>query len=97
MFARGRWRTIVIGTDTCVWIGLHDASFPHTLVAVAFGSQTKQQYLSPADEDNAHCGEAVTPEGTSVGHVLLVHSGEQISPNTPCIWMEISSFSQLCL
>ena len=43
-------------------------------------------YLPPEGELKAHCGVAVTPEGTSVGHwPLASHCGEQKLPVRPVI------------
>merc|ERR1712087_680021 len=54
--------------------------------------QVSAQYLSPEDEScRTHCGVAVVPSGTSVGHALLVHLGVHVSPSKPWILTSTSS------
>ena len=51
------------------------------------GEQIRAQYLAPEEASwSAQVGVAVTPEGTSVGHLPLVHTGVHTAPGTP--WME---------
>ena len=71
------------------WIDLHDALSPHWSSST-LGVQSSTQYLLPDWSCSAHCGAAVTPAGTSVGHAALVHDGAQTSPVTP--WM-VKAFS----
>ena len=64
---------------------MHEALSPHCASAAfwsrigSVGEQISAQYLSPVDESwSAHCGPAVTPDGTSVGHALRrLHLGVQ--------------------
>merc|ERR1712007_232774 len=52
------------------------------------------QYLSPLEESwSTHCGFAVVPAGTSVGHVVPVHFGVQVEPLRP--WTCTSTSSDL--
>ena len=55
------------------WIDLHDALSPHWSSST-LGVQSSTQYLLPDWSCSAHCGAAVTPAGTSVGHAALVHA-----------------------
>ena len=59
------------------------------------GEQMSAQYLLDVVASwRAHCGAAVTPAGTSVGHFVLkipVQAGEQTAPPTPWIWIACSS------
>merc|ERR1719277_2897785 len=45
--------------------------------------QVSAQYLSPDWSGSTHCGFAVVPGGTSVGHDVPWHSGEHITPWRP--------------
>ena len=78
---------------TPVPASLHEAFSPHCESAAFWsrigseGEQMSAQYLClEAESLSAHCGSAVTPSGTSVGHGLKrPHLGEQKSPPTPWI------------
>jgi hypothetical protein len=54
---------------------LHEAPLPHCVSATfwslmtAVGEQMSAHDLLPSEPVSAHCGTAVTPAGTSVGHV----------------------------
>ena len=51
----------------------------------------RAQNLSPDGVYKAQSGLAVHPSGTSVGHSLPVHFGEQKSPSIPLILTAYSS------
>merc|ERR1712196_637672 len=54
----------------------------------------RAQYLSPEEEScKMHCGFAVVPAGTSVGHVIPSHLGVQVEPERP--WTCTSTSSDL--
>ena len=56
--------------------------------------QMRAQYLSPVVVRSAHCGLAVSPEGTSLGQLPeLLHLGLQKSPDKPWTRTACSSLS----
>jgi hypothetical protein len=84
-----------------VWMALQEAPVPHWVsparreAASMDGEQMRAHFLSvPEDDWRAHCGAAVTPVGTSVGHAAEAQSGEQKEPVTPWIWTATSSEPQ---
>ena len=60
------------------------------------GLQMRAQYFLPDEASwSAHCGLAVTPDGTSLGHgEKSEHLGVQKSPETPEIVTSTSSVRQ---
>jgi hypothetical protein len=81
------------------WIGWHVAS-PHSAsparrdASSVDAEQIRAHDLPPDDILRAHCGSAVTPDGTSVGHDELVQFGEQNAPEIPVTLTASSSSSQ---
>ena len=82
------------------WMGLQLAPAPHAASAtfwslmVAEGEHMSAHPLAPLGAVSAHCGVAVAPAGTSVGHAAVVQSGEQKEPSMPVTETGCSSDSQ---
>ena len=81
-------------------MGLQLAPAPHAASATfwslmtADGEQMSAQALEPDGAVSAHCGVALAPAGTSVGHAAEVQSGEQKEPSRPVTETACSSEAQ---
>ena len=65
------------------WMALQVAAPHASFVPSALfsdGVHSRMQYCLPVGSLSAHTGVAVTPAGTSVGHVVPAHGGVQTRP-----------------
>merc|ERR1712124_208992 len=90
--------TAALGTALQLAFVEHWASPARREASSMLGEQMRAQYFSLLEEScRAHSGSAVTPAGTSLGHLVLkmpVHLGEQKEPVMPLTEMSNSSLWQ---